>query len=352
MFENITDLRKSNNTIILYSTLALYIILIINIIGEKLFYNVSNTYCISYIALLAATYLSIYITAVKDKLSKYLPLVVSICYLTMSGYGIFTLNAEFTWLFTLPFAVISVLLYRTVWNLIVTYLGLLVFNCLDLYNDFKVVGWENWGSLHVEYRMTCIIFTLVLLIVLSNVLNKYELIIRNVYRESSIDQVSGLKSESFVEKRLAPMINSNINITYTMVMINIDKFSQFNATYGNILGDKVLNRVGYIIKEELDDIKANVNSCRLYGDKFIIVFTNRNFEEVSEYYKTIKNRLNTLIIRNQGNEIVISTTVSVTDTRLCEHTYISLYNRMRFLQDIARQKGMNKLIEDSIDFHS
>lgn len=352
MFENIDDLRKSNNLIVLYSTLTWYLILIFSVVFESTTDKMTNMYCFSYVLLLGTSYLSIYIAIKNIKLNKFVPLVTSIGYIIVYSFNMFTLNMELTWLYMLPFAVILVLLYRTISNIVITYIIFYIISCVELYNRFTILPKEKWGSLCIEQRMICILLMLVFLVFISSILNKYEKIVNNIYKESAIDQVSGLKSEEFIETRLAPMINSNTNITYTMVMINIDRFSQFNAIYGHILGDKILNRVGCIIKEELDDIKANINCCRLYGDKFIIVFTNRNFEEVSNYYKTIKHRLNTLIIRNEGNEIVISTTVSVTDTRLCEHTYISLYNRMRFLQDMIRQKGFNNLIEDSVEFYS
>lgn len=352
MFKNIDEFREFNSKLILRCILVIYGVLTVAYIIEFIKHNRSLEYTIVFCTVLWSSYILDRITLLSNRFLKFTPYVATWGYLVFYAFCMFTTVSSHTWIYVFPFAVLVPLMFRNTGLIIFAYIMFLAINIADLIRNFEAYTQTGTSIVELEQRFACIVLVLAFLLVLSSLLKRYEDLVTFIYKEASIDQISGLKTSDYVKEKVMPMIDHNTNITYSMVLINIDRFYKFNNIYGHAYGDKVLNKIGEIISKELNSIKANVTACRLHGDKFLLIFTNRTFDEVSEYYNAIKSRLNALIIKKGSKELMVETTISVTDTRLCEHTYEGMYNRLRFLQDVARTQGKNMLIEDSINLNN
>lgn len=344
MFKSVEEFRRFNSKLALRCIFAIYTVLTFAYIIELVKGNRTVNYVLAFLGVLWIPYLVTKLTSVFPRYSNYTSISASLGYLAFYGFCMVTTVSEQTWIYVFPFAALVPLLFNSLRQVILVYSSFFGINVID------AIGSNAFEDLvAVEQRFACILLVLVFLTMLSVLLKRYENIVQTIYKEASIDQLTGLKSNDYVADRVIPMIDRNKNITYTMVLVNIDKFYKFNDEYSHTFGDKILIKVGQVITEVVEPIKANTTCCRIYGDKFLLVFNNRSYDEVAEYYKTIKLKLNALIFRKDGVELFLSTTISVTDTRLCGHTYEEMYKRIRFLQDVCRSNEKNSLIEDSIE---
>lgn len=346
MFKNIDEFKHLNTILVLRCVAIIYTVLTVAYAIEYFKGNRTLTYVVIFIAMLWISYGVARFCYTIPKFSNFLPYIICLGYIIFYLFCMTTTIVGETWIYAFPFSCVLPFFFTNIGLVVFTYSIFILINIVDVLLNSDIYLSTTANITELEQRFACLLLVFSFLIVICYLLRRYEQVVTMVYKEGAIDPISGLHSKDYVIKKLEPMINDNKNLSYTLVFINIDRFSAINAGYGHSYGDTVLELVGSTINEELEPIRSNSFSSRIYGDKFLIIFSNRTYEEVREYYKIIKQHLDNLVVKKNNQELFIRTTVCVTDTRFCEHTYNALYKRVRYLQDLARSKGDNNLLED------
>lgn len=93
-------------------------------------------------------------------------------------------------------------------------------------------------------------------------------------REQKYDQLTGLYTRSHWEREVKVTAQQQ---SWAVAMGDIDHFKQFNDDYGHDMGDRVLEAVGDLLREELPD------SCQLirYGGEEVLVLMDLEFSRAS-----------------------------------------------------------------------
>ena len=80
---------------------------------------------------------------------------------------------------------------------------------------------------------------------------------------------------------------SESKLNFSIVMGDIDDFKKINDTYGHVIGDIVLNKIGNILRCELPDSLVG----RYGGEEFIILMPSLNncFEKIEKVRELISN---------------------------------------------------------------
>ncbi|MCU4675950.1 GGDEF domain-containing protein [Catenovulum sp. 2E275] len=88
------------------------------------------------------------------------------------------------------------------------------------------------------------------------------------YREhTQIDYVTQLYSADYMRNQLELLQQDNIQ--YTLGMVDINNFAQFNHLYSHQDGDRLLREIAEII---VMNLRQSDLACRYAGDRFIILF--------------------------------------------------------------------------------
>lgn len=98
-------------------------------------------------------------------------------------------------------------------------------------------------------------------------------------KELSItDTVTGLFNRRYLEERFTEEIHRSerYNLTFSLVMLDIDDFKLFNDSEGHLAGDDVLKDVARIIHR---DSRVNDVACRFGGEEFAILMPQTTKEE-------------------------------------------------------------------------
>ncbi len=82
-----------------------------------------------------------------------------------------------------------------------------------------------------------------------------------------------------------------LNIDYTLVFLDIDKFKDINDTYGHSIGDEALIAFCDVIKR---NIRSNDDIYRIGGDEFIIVFRKMMKDQIYIKMEHIKKKIDEL----------------------------------------------------------
>ncbi|MDO9576281.1 MAG: GGDEF domain-containing protein [Candidatus Cloacimonadales bacterium] len=133
-----------------------------------------------------------------------------------------------------------------------------------------IIGFQNPALLHMFFNAAGLI------LVVTSVEASFNL--------AYIDELTALSGRRSMAKTMA-----NLGKTYTIAMIDIDHFKQFNDNYGHKTGDQVLQMVA----TKLSEISGGAKTFRYGGEEFTAVFAGKPVQQIleflEEYRKTVEN---------------------------------------------------------------
>ena len=93
--------------------------------------------------------------------------------------------------------------------------------------------------------------------------------------EASHDDLTGL----FNRKVFDAIRENGMSSPYTVILMDVDMFKDINDKYGHELGDRILRKVGEVLKESF---RESDYCCRIGGDEFavIVIRTDESFKDI------------------------------------------------------------------------
>ena len=111
------------------------------------------------------------------------------------------------------------------------------------------------------------------------------LLIRRLYNEVYIDDLTGLYNRKFFNKKMRKIKSVDL---ISLILLDLDNFKKINDTYGHLVGDSVLQQLAGILN--LTKRKGDI-IVRWGGEEFFIILPGAGIEEA---YK-ISNRIRTFV---------------------------------------------------------
>jgi diguanylate cyclase len=156
-------------------------------------------------------------------------------------------------------------------------------------------------------------------------------------QEAIIDTLTGLLNRRGCEQRLQKLSLNNI---HSSIVIDIDHFKKVNDSFGHSIGDKVIQLVAKIIKEQVsaDDIPV-----RYGGEEFVVVLSNKSQEIAHQVAENIRTAISTLkLVQRQSNTQLPPITVSIGVAELQSNmTWSTLFNNADQALYKAKNSGRN-----------
>lgn len=177
-------------------------------------------------------------------------------------------------------------------------------------------------------------------------------VIAESYHLAYRDDLTGLSS-----RRALNTMSLSLNSHYSVAMVDIDHFKNFNDTYGHDVGDQVLQ----LIASKLTKVKGSGKVYRYGGEEFTIVFPNKDVEIILPHLDELRCKIRDydIVLRNElrkssnksdrkAKEENHSTTVNVTiSIGVAEHHGQLTFAQTLKLADkalyIAKKNGRNRV---------
>lgn len=90
--------------------------------------------------------------------------------------------------------------------------------------------------------------------------------------------------EEILQKEIA-LVQRNHNYTMTVIYIDLDNFKQINDNFGHYSGDKVIEKVGQVIRQH---VRVSDFGFRIGGDEFAVILKDATKEEAKMVSEKIK----------------------------------------------------------------
>jgi diguanylate cyclase (GGDEF)-like protein len=101
------------------------------------------------------------------------------------------------------------------------------------------------------------------------------------YAMAFIDELTGIPGRRAMEFKLKTMDKQ-----YLLAMADVDHFKKFNDNHGHQVGDDVLKMVANVLSKT-----TKGHAYRYGGEEFILIFSNSDSEDVSQYLEETREKL-------------------------------------------------------------
>jgi diguanylate cyclase (GGDEF)-like protein len=107
-------------------------------------------------------------------------------------------------------------------------------------------------------------------------------VLETSYTMAYRDELTQLPSRRALNESLL-----KVGDTYTLAMVDVDHFKQFNDTYGHETGDQVLQ----MIASRLADVSGGGKAFRYGGEEFAVMFPNKVMDEAYPSLETLRKSI-------------------------------------------------------------
>jgi diguanylate cyclase (GGDEF)-like protein len=107
-------------------------------------------------------------------------------------------------------------------------------------------------------------------------------VLQDTFHMAFRDELTGIPSRRALNERLA-----GLGRTYTVAMVDVDHFKNFNDTYGHDLGDQVLK----MIAAHIAGVGGGGTAYRYGGEEFTILFPGKEAEEALPHLEALREEI-------------------------------------------------------------
>lgn len=143
--------------------------------------------------------------------------------------------------------------------------------------------------------------------------------------------------------RLLDQSLSDSSIGLALIILDIDHFKQFNDQYGHPLGDRVLQHVGQLLRDQLP---ARAFAARYGGEEFCVVLRNiTNIEDAHRFADQLRNKIQSLRVKVRSTDQVLDSITASFGVAMAEpgDTLETLLTRADDALYQAKRSGRNQV---------
>ncbi len=158
--------------------------------------------------------------------------------------------------------------------------------------------------------------------------------------EALVDTLTGLFNRRGCELKLKKLSLSDM---HSSLIIDIDHFKKVNDSFGHSIGDKVIQLVADVIKE---NVAENDIPVRYGGEEFVVVLSNKSQQLAHSIAENIRLAISKLkLVQRQTNTTLPPITVSIGIAQLQKNmAWSTLFNNADEALYQAKSSGRNRCV--------
>jgi diguanylate cyclase len=129
--------------------------------------------------------------------------------------------------------------------------------------------------------------------------------------DAILDPMTGILNRRGFEKRIESLLAQKPadGTSHCLVMLDIDHFKGVNDTHGHLMGDRVIQAVGEILRTSVT--KASHAAARYGGEEFALLLPETSLDHSMHLAETVRTRTKAMRIRHRtSQEVLLTITIS------------------------------------------
>lgn len=162
-------------------------------------------------------------------------------------------------------------------------------------------------------------------------------------KEAFTDKLTAVPNRRAFDKKIEHLFDDyhNEQQVFSLLLIDIDHFKQFNDTHGHTVGDRVLKYVAGVMT---GGIKGDDMLARYGGEEFVVLLPNTSYEDAIAVGNHIREKVssNKLVDNNAQQKVLGYVTVSIGVAAINEKDNLdSIVERADKTLYLAKERGRN-----------
>lgn len=155
------------------------------------------------------------------------------------------------------------------------------------------------------------------------------------------DRLTGLSNRGYWEECLAHEYarHRRYQSSAALVMFDIDHFKKVNDTYGHPAGDKVIQAVADVVREQMRDTDY---AGRYGGEEFVILLPDIDSAGAQVFAERLRLRIEALVVSHEEQQIRFTVSLGVADLSLPMDEYKQLIERADQALYASKKGGRNQ----------
>jgi diguanylate cyclase len=182
----------------------------------------------------------------------------------------------------------------------------------------------------------------------SQEIHKLRAQLEDVRKESLTDGLTGIANRKAFDAELQSAISDSIADEQPMAlfMCDIDRFKQFNDTWGHQTGDQVLRLVGNCLSE---NVKGRDTAARYGGEEFAVILRKTSLADAIKLAEQIRSNVESKkLVKKSTGDILGTITISIGVAQFADReTAASLIKRADACLYRAKRSGRNCVIGET-----
>jgi diguanylate cyclase (GGDEF)-like protein len=155
------------------------------------------------------------------------------------------------------------------------------------------------------------------------------------------DRLTGLNNRGYWEECLAHEFarHRRYQSSAALVMFDIDHFKKVNDTYGHPAGDKVIQAVAEVVREQMRDTDY---AGRYGGEEFVILLPDIDSAGAHIFAERLRLRIAALVVSHEEQQIRFTVSLGVADLSVPMDEYKQLIERADQALYASKKGGRNQ----------
>lgn len=163
-----------------------------------------------------------------------------------------------------------------------------------------------------------------------------------IQADARIDHLTQLSNRRALESRLGEEIERSrrYGSPFSLIAVDIDHFKQVNDTYGHLAGDKMLQLVALLLK---NNIRANDFPARFGGEEFVVLLPETAMRPARQVAEKIRRVIEESALMHERQRIRVTISAGVGELEPQTDTAETLFNRADEALYNAKHSGRNRV---------